>query len=204
MFGDNFAKELQSIPLSNDTVSRRIDDIAEDVEHNSFSITHEIHLGQLILQSAQYAYPYIIKLIYMGEKATEKYYLQLSQRKVDGVKHTSKFKGQRDDNQKDRRLPIDHDCDSREARRGNSSQGAEKPDIQNSTLNRATRGEEVPAKGVTNKQNSNQQAVSPPLGGVACGGRIPTKRGADEKLSHEGPEMKGQRLALRWVVFLTL
>ncbi|GFV10775.1 zinc finger BED domain-containing protein 5 [Trichonephila clavipes] len=35
MFGDNFAKELQSIPLSNDTVSRRIDDIAEDV--NSFS-----------------------------------------------------------------------------------------------------------------------------------------------------------------------
>ncbi|GFW52159.1 hypothetical protein TNCV_2426061 [Trichonephila clavipes] len=28
MFGDNFAKELQSIPLSNDTVSRRIDDRA--------------------------------------------------------------------------------------------------------------------------------------------------------------------------------
>ncbi|GFU43219.1 hypothetical protein TNCV_1566731 [Trichonephila clavipes] len=37
MFGDNFAKELQSIPLSNDTVSRRIDDIAEDVKSNSFS-----------------------------------------------------------------------------------------------------------------------------------------------------------------------
>ncbi|GFW88501.1 protein FAM200B [Trichonephila clavipes] len=36
MFGDNFAKELQSIPLSNDTVSRRIDDITEDV--NSFSV----------------------------------------------------------------------------------------------------------------------------------------------------------------------
>ncbi|GFS69289.1 hypothetical protein TNCV_4011071 [Trichonephila clavipes] len=32
MFGDNFAKEMQSIPLSNDTVPRRIDDIAEDVE----------------------------------------------------------------------------------------------------------------------------------------------------------------------------
>ncbi|GFV09835.1 zinc finger BED domain-containing protein 5 [Trichonephila clavipes] len=31
MFGDNFAKELQSIPLSNDTVSRRIDDIAEQL-----------------------------------------------------------------------------------------------------------------------------------------------------------------------------
>ncbi|XP_035217872.1 protein FAM200A-like [Stegodyphus dumicola] len=31
MFGDNFAKQLQSIPLSNDTVARRIADIAEDV-----------------------------------------------------------------------------------------------------------------------------------------------------------------------------
>ncbi|GFT07483.1 NADH dehydrogenase iron-sulfur protein 8, mitochondrial [Trichonephila clavipes] len=37
MFGDNFAKELQSIPLSNDTVSRRIDDIAEDVEQQLFA-----------------------------------------------------------------------------------------------------------------------------------------------------------------------
>ncbi|GFV95229.1 SCAN domain-containing protein 3 [Trichonephila clavipes] len=36
MFGDNFAKKLQSIPLSNDTVSRRIDDIAEDVEQQLF------------------------------------------------------------------------------------------------------------------------------------------------------------------------
>ncbi|GFX79218.1 protein FAM200B [Trichonephila clavipes] len=36
MFGDNFAKELQSIPLSNDTVSRRIDGIAEDVEKQLF------------------------------------------------------------------------------------------------------------------------------------------------------------------------
>ncbi|GFX05117.1 zinc finger MYM-type protein 6 [Trichonephila clavipes] len=36
MFGDNFAKELQSTPLSNDTVSRRIDDIAEDVEQQLF------------------------------------------------------------------------------------------------------------------------------------------------------------------------
>ncbi|GFW31187.1 SCAN domain-containing protein 3 [Trichonephila clavipes] len=36
MFGDNFAKELQSIPLSNDTVSRRIDDISEDVEQKLF------------------------------------------------------------------------------------------------------------------------------------------------------------------------
>ncbi|GFX20176.1 zinc finger BED domain-containing protein 5 [Trichonephila clavipes] len=36
MFGDNFAKELQFIPLSNDTVSRRIDDIAEDVEQQLF------------------------------------------------------------------------------------------------------------------------------------------------------------------------
>ncbi|GFT40197.1 hypothetical protein TNCV_1527021 [Trichonephila clavipes] len=38
MFGDNFAKELQSIPLSNDIVSRRIDDIAEEVD-NSFSLS---------------------------------------------------------------------------------------------------------------------------------------------------------------------
>ncbi|GFW10674.1 zinc finger MYM-type protein 6 [Trichonephila clavipes] len=36
MFGDNFAKELQSILLSNDTVSRRIDDISEDVEQQLF------------------------------------------------------------------------------------------------------------------------------------------------------------------------
>ncbi|GFX30976.1 SCAN domain-containing protein 3 [Trichonephila clavipes] len=36
MFGDNFAKELQSIPLSNDTVSRRIDDIVEDVDQQLF------------------------------------------------------------------------------------------------------------------------------------------------------------------------
>ncbi|GFY15561.1 SCAN domain-containing protein 3 [Trichonephila clavipes] len=36
MFGDNFAKELQSKPLSNDTVSRRIHDIAEDVEQRIF------------------------------------------------------------------------------------------------------------------------------------------------------------------------
>ncbi|GFT77839.1 SCAN domain-containing protein 3 [Trichonephila clavipes] len=36
MFGGNFVKELQSIPLSNDTVSRRIDDIAEDVEQQLF------------------------------------------------------------------------------------------------------------------------------------------------------------------------
>ncbi|GFX98038.1 zinc finger BED domain-containing protein 5 [Trichonephila clavipes] len=35
MFGDNFAKKLQSIPLSN-TISRRIDDIAEDVEQQLF------------------------------------------------------------------------------------------------------------------------------------------------------------------------
>ncbi|GFX44378.1 hypothetical protein TNCV_2409091 [Trichonephila clavipes] len=36
MFGDNFAKELQSILLSKDTISRRIDDIAEDVEQQLF------------------------------------------------------------------------------------------------------------------------------------------------------------------------
>ncbi|GFV04500.1 hypothetical protein TNCV_1314621 [Trichonephila clavipes] len=35
-FGDNFAKELQFIPLSNDTVARRNEDIAEDVEQQPF------------------------------------------------------------------------------------------------------------------------------------------------------------------------
>ncbi|GFV18570.1 protein FAM200A [Trichonephila clavipes] len=36
MFGNNFAKELQSMSLSNDTVSRRIHDITEDVEQQLF------------------------------------------------------------------------------------------------------------------------------------------------------------------------
>ncbi|GFY25523.1 retrovirus-related Pol polyprotein from transposon TNT 1-94 [Trichonephila clavipes] len=63
-------------------------------------ITHKIHLGELILQSAQYAYPYIIKLIYMGEKQQKNIIYNFPKRKVDGVKHTSKFEGQRDDNQK--------------------------------------------------------------------------------------------------------
>ncbi|GFX85949.1 uncharacterized protein TNCV_2473511 [Trichonephila clavipes] len=36
MFGDKFAKELQSIHLSNDAVSCRIDDTAEDVEQQLF------------------------------------------------------------------------------------------------------------------------------------------------------------------------
>nr|XP_042911471.1 protein FAM200A-like [Parasteatoda tepidariorum] len=37
MFGDNFSKQLQSIPLSNDTVARRIGDIAKDVQCQLFS-----------------------------------------------------------------------------------------------------------------------------------------------------------------------
>ncbi|XP_072380160.1 zinc finger BED domain-containing protein 5-like [Diabrotica undecimpunctata] len=32
MFGDNFGKKLESIPLLNDTIARRICDIAEDVQ----------------------------------------------------------------------------------------------------------------------------------------------------------------------------
>ncbi|GBM03097.1 hypothetical protein AVEN_14593-1 [Araneus ventricosus] len=36
MFGDNFVKQLQSIPLSNDAVAHRIGDIAEDVQHQLF------------------------------------------------------------------------------------------------------------------------------------------------------------------------
>ncbi|GFU41848.1 hypothetical protein TNCV_3873191 [Trichonephila clavipes] len=53
-----------------------------------FQITHKIHLGQLILQSAQYAYPYIIKLIYVGEKQQKNIIYNFPKRKVDGVKHT--------------------------------------------------------------------------------------------------------------------
>ncbi|GFV60569.1 SCAN domain-containing protein 3 [Trichonephila clavipes] len=41
MFGDNFAKDLLSIPLSNDTVSRRIADIAEDVEQQLFGMLRD-------------------------------------------------------------------------------------------------------------------------------------------------------------------
>ncbi|GFS72800.1 uncharacterized protein TNCV_4628541 [Trichonephila clavipes] len=37
MFGDNFDKDLKSIPLSSDTVSRIIHDMAKDVEQNSVS-----------------------------------------------------------------------------------------------------------------------------------------------------------------------
>ncbi|PRD18834.1 UNVERIFIED_CONTAM: hypothetical protein NCL1_59289 [Trichonephila clavipes] len=51
--------------------------------------THKIHLGQIILQSVQYAYPYIIKLFHMGKKATEKYYIyNFPKRNRDGMKHT--------------------------------------------------------------------------------------------------------------------
>ncbi|XP_063902632.1 zinc finger BED domain-containing protein 5-like [Zophobas morio] len=41
MFGDNFTKQLQSIPLSNDTVARRISDIANDVQHQLFEKLHD-------------------------------------------------------------------------------------------------------------------------------------------------------------------
>ena len=41
MFGDNFSKQLQSIPLSNDTIARRISDIAEDVQCQLFTKLHE-------------------------------------------------------------------------------------------------------------------------------------------------------------------
>ncbi|GFX66378.1 uncharacterized protein TNCV_343521 [Trichonephila clavipes] len=64
-----------------------------------FQITHKIHLGQLILQSVQYAYPYIVKLIYVGGKQQENIIYNFPKRKADGVKHTSKFEGQRDDKQ---------------------------------------------------------------------------------------------------------
>ncbi|GFW55401.1 hypothetical protein TNCV_117851 [Trichonephila clavipes] len=48
MFGDNFAKELQSIPLSNDTASRRIDDIAEDEEQQLFRCSVERRLCYML------------------------------------------------------------------------------------------------------------------------------------------------------------
>ncbi|GFV90293.1 hypothetical protein TNCV_4380081 [Trichonephila clavipes] len=49
-FGDNFAKELQCIPLSNDTVAHRNEDIAEDVEQQLLGKLRDklfsIHLGE--------------------------------------------------------------------------------------------------------------------------------------------------------------
>jgi len=36
MFGDNLAQQLKSIPLSNDTVSRQISDISEDLNEQLF------------------------------------------------------------------------------------------------------------------------------------------------------------------------
>ncbi|GFT48753.1 hypothetical protein TNCV_595232 [Trichonephila clavipes] len=53
MFGDNFAKELQSIPLSNDTVSRQIDDIAEDVEQQLFAARGLLTTDHVILNHGQ-------------------------------------------------------------------------------------------------------------------------------------------------------
>ncbi|XP_015917231.1 zinc finger BED domain-containing protein 5-like [Parasteatoda tepidariorum] len=41
MFGDNLSKRLQSIPLSNETVARRIGDIDEDVQSQLFSKLRE-------------------------------------------------------------------------------------------------------------------------------------------------------------------
>ncbi|GFT49793.1 hypothetical protein TNCV_1545211 [Trichonephila clavipes] len=50
-------------------------------------------------------------------------------------------------------------------------------------------------KGITDKQNSNQKAVSPPWPNRLRGGGIADERGADEKFSHEVSEMNGQRIA---------
>ena len=41
MFGDNFTKQLKFVPLSNDTVARRIGDIANDVQHQLFEKLHD-------------------------------------------------------------------------------------------------------------------------------------------------------------------
>ncbi|GFS74719.1 zinc finger BED domain-containing protein 5 [Trichonephila clavipes] len=62
MFGDNFAKELQSIPLSNDTVSRRIDDIAEDVEQQLFGKLRDKLFSQFSLTRQQIAIKMLISL----------------------------------------------------------------------------------------------------------------------------------------------
>ncbi|GFW93218.1 SCAN domain-containing protein 3 [Trichonephila clavipes] len=52
MFGDNFAKEFQSMPLSNDSVSRLID-ITEDVEQQLFGKLRE-KLFSMQLDEATY------------------------------------------------------------------------------------------------------------------------------------------------------
>ncbi|PRD27965.1 UNVERIFIED_CONTAM: hypothetical protein NCL1_33845 [Trichonephila clavipes] len=48
----------------------------------------KIHLEQIILQRAQYAYPYIIKLIHMGKKQQKNIIYNFPKRKRDGVRHT--------------------------------------------------------------------------------------------------------------------
>ncbi|PRD20576.1 UNVERIFIED_CONTAM: hypothetical protein NCL1_54181 [Trichonephila clavipes] len=52
------------------------------------AILIKIHLGQIILQSAQYAYPYIIKLIHMEKQQHKNIIYNFPNRKRDGVKHT--------------------------------------------------------------------------------------------------------------------
>ncbi|PRD26184.1 UNVERIFIED_CONTAM: hypothetical protein NCL1_38830 [Trichonephila clavipes] len=57
-------------------------------ENSSMIKCSKIHIGQIILQSAKYAYPCIIKLIHMGKKQQKNIIYNFPKRKRDGVKHT--------------------------------------------------------------------------------------------------------------------
>ncbi|PRD30452.1 UNVERIFIED_CONTAM: hypothetical protein NCL1_26374 [Trichonephila clavipes] len=102
---------MENIPIHNKSAKNPIKKTKENVPNvrdlnkghkpqtlfanNTGTILIKIHFGQIFLQSAQYADPYVIKLIHMKKKKQQKNIIyNFPKRKRDGVKHTSKFEGQ--------------------------------------------------------------------------------------------------------------
>ncbi|PRD37192.1 UNVERIFIED_CONTAM: hypothetical protein NCL1_06472 [Trichonephila clavipes] len=65
----------------------RINDFKTSIHYKSI-ILIKVHLGQIILQSAQYGYPLIIKLIHMEKNQQKNIIYNFPKRKRDGEKHT--------------------------------------------------------------------------------------------------------------------